>query len=101
MISAWSRWRYLVVTAGLLLYFYPFLRVLTLTPDEGWCLTDAARVYHGQLPYREFFEFVGPGTFYWIALFLSYSARPGWRRALACCSTARQPLFWFTFWRAG
>jgi hypothetical protein len=64
-----SLWRYLTVTACVLLYSVPFLRVLTLRVDEGWCLTDAARVYHGQLPYRDFFEFVGPVTFYWIALF--------------------------------
>jgi hypothetical protein len=56
-------WRYPVVTACLLLYFYPFLRLLTLPVDEGMCLTGAARVYHGQLPFRDFFEMVGPGTF--------------------------------------
>ncbi len=60
---------YLIVTACIVLYCYPFLRVLTLRPDEGWCITDAVRVYHGQLPFRDFFEIVGPITFYWVALF--------------------------------
>jgi Dolichyl-phosphate-mannose-protein mannosyltransferase len=70
-LAARFKWRYPLVSTCLLLYLYPFLRALTLPVDEGWCLTDAMRVYHGQVPYRDFFEMVGPGTFYWIALFFN------------------------------
>ena len=82
-IAGRHSWRYPVVTACLLLYFYPFLRVLTLPVDEGWCLTGAARVYHGQLPFRDFFEVGGPGIFYWIALFFSLFGET-WLATRAC-----------------
>src|SRR5437867_7491182 len=83
MRSVAGRWRYPVVTACLLLCFYPFLRVLTPSADAGWCLTDAARVYHGQLPFRDFFEIVGPGTFYWVALFFHLFGET-WLATRAC-----------------
>jgi hypothetical protein len=37
--------------------------------DEGTLITGALRVTEGQLPFRDFFEVMGPGTFYWLALF--------------------------------
>ena len=51
------------------LYFLPFLRLLSHQGDEGTLIGGATRVLAGQLPYRDFFEVMGPGTFYWLALF--------------------------------
>jgi hypothetical protein len=51
------------------LYFVPFLRVLSHDGDEGTLIMGAVRVVEGQLPSRDFFEVMGPGTFYWLGLF--------------------------------
>ena len=37
--------------------------------DEGLLVSGAVRIVHGQVFARDFFEVVGPGTFYWLALF--------------------------------
>jgi hypothetical protein len=37
--------------------------------DEGILIGGAVRIIHGQVFARDFFEVVGPGTFYWLALF--------------------------------
>jgi len=41
--------------------------------DPFTLLYDSSRILHGQVPYRDFFEFVGPGTLWlqaaWMALF--------------------------------
>jgi 4-amino-4-deoxy-L-arabinose transferase-like glycosyltransferase len=60
---------YLVFGLCLLVYLYPFMRLLLLGGDEGTFLTDAVRVTEGQVPFRDFFEVPGPGSFYWLALF--------------------------------
>jgi len=56
---------YLVFAFCFSLYFLPFVRLLLqqLT-DEGTLLEGAVRIVHGQLLGRDFFEVVGPGTFY-------------------------------------
>lgn len=64
-----KRLPYLLVAAGSILYFLPFLGLLSHQGDEGTLITGAARVAEGQLPFRDFFEAMGPGTFYWLALF--------------------------------
>src|ERR1700729_4000054 len=51
------------------LYFFPFMRLLLQTPPEGLLVYGAVRIVHGQVFARDFFEVVGPGTFYWLALF--------------------------------
>jgi hypothetical protein len=51
------------------LYFLPFMRLLLQAPPEGLLVYGAVRVIHGQVFARDFFEVVGPGTFYWLALF--------------------------------
>jgi hypothetical protein len=43
--------------------------VLSHQGDEGTLINGAVRVAEGQLPFRDFFEVMGPGTFYWLALF--------------------------------
>jgi 4-amino-4-deoxy-L-arabinose transferase-like glycosyltransferase len=55
------------VCAGL--YVLPFMRILLQNTDEGILVYGAVRIVHGQVFARDFFEVVGPGTFYWLALF--------------------------------
>lgn len=51
------------------LYFFPIMRLLFVGSDEGTLVYGAVRVARGQVFARDFFEVVGPGTFYWLALF--------------------------------
>lgn len=44
------------------------MRVLMPGTDEGTLVYGAVRVLEGQVPFRDFFEVMGPGTFYWLAL---------------------------------
>ena len=60
---------YLVFTLCASLYFLPFMRLLMRGTDEGFLLDGAVRIAHGQIFARDFFEVVGPGTFYWLAFF--------------------------------
>jgi hypothetical protein len=53
---------------GLAIYLAQFLRVLWRIGDEGSILYGAQRVTEGAVPYRDFFEVIGPGAFYWFAL---------------------------------
>ncbi len=50
------------------IYVLPFMRVL-LNSDEGTFLAGAVRILHGQIFARDFFEVMGPGTFYILAGF--------------------------------
>jgi hypothetical protein len=45
------------------------MRLLIHGPDEGGLIYGAERVAEGQVPFRDFFEVAGPGTFYWLAFF--------------------------------
>jgi hypothetical protein len=60
---------YLVFALCVSLYFLPFMRLLLRGSDEGILVLGAVRAVHGQLLGRDFFEVIGPGTFYWQALF--------------------------------
>jgi hypothetical protein len=60
---------YLVFALCASLYFLPLMRLVMGGTDEGILVTGALRTYQGQLLGRDFFEVVGPGTFYWLALF--------------------------------
>jgi Dolichyl-phosphate-mannose-protein mannosyltransferase len=60
---------YLVLAFCSILYLYPFTRVFLWVGDQGTLLYGAVRVTEGQVPFRDFFEVMGPGTFYWLALF--------------------------------
>src|SRR5579871_4317806 len=64
-----KRLPYLLVAVSAIVYFLPFLGVLSHQGDEGTLIAGAVRVAEGQLPFRDFFEAMGPGTFYWLALF--------------------------------
>lgn len=48
-------------------YLCVFRRYSTLEPDEGIVLQGAERILNGQLPYRDFFSFYTPGSFYLVA----------------------------------
>ena len=65
--SAWSI--YVIFTICVSLYLLPFMRVLALASDEGTILYGAVRIVHGQVFARDFFEIMGPGSFYWLAAF--------------------------------
>jgi hypothetical protein len=60
---------YLIFSLCAALYLLPFMRFMFLGSDEGTLLVGAARVAHGQVFARDFFELMGPGTFYWLAAF--------------------------------
>ncbi|MGA3134626.1 MAG: glycosyltransferase family 39 protein [Terracidiphilus sp.] len=65
-----ASWRgYIIFTLCAGLYLLPFMRVVFVTRDEGTFLTGAVRIVHGQVFARDFFEVMGPGTFYWLAAF--------------------------------
>ena len=51
------------------LYVLPFMRLFLQGTDEGLLVNGAVRVAHGQIFARDFFEVMGPGTFYWLATF--------------------------------
>jgi 4-amino-4-deoxy-L-arabinose transferase-like glycosyltransferase len=65
--NAWSS--YIVFAICGLLYLLPFMRLIALASDEGTVLYDAVRIVHGQVFARDFFEIMGPGSFYWLATF--------------------------------
>jgi 4-amino-4-deoxy-L-arabinose transferase-like glycosyltransferase len=50
-------------------YLYPFVRVLWRIGDEGSIVYGAQLVSEGAIPYRDFFEVMGPASFYWLAIF--------------------------------
>jgi len=54
-----------LVCAG---YLCLFLRYSSLELDEGIVLEGAERVLHGEIPYRDFFTFYTPGSFYLVAM---------------------------------
>ena len=51
-----------------LLYLCIFRRYTLLDPDEGIILQGAQRILDGQVPYRDFFSFFTPGSYYFNAL---------------------------------
>jgi hypothetical protein len=62
---------YLIFALCASLYFLPFMRLLLPGDgDEGLLISGAVRIVHGQVFARDFFEVVGPGSLYWLALFL-------------------------------
>ena len=48
---------------------YLFVRVQWRIGDEGDILNGALAVAEGRVPYRDFFDLRGPGSFYWLGLF--------------------------------
>jgi Dolichyl-phosphate-mannose-protein mannosyltransferase len=61
---------YLIFALCACLYILPFMRLFYMRgTDEGTLDYGAVRVVHGQVFARDFFEVIGPGTFYWLAGF--------------------------------
>jgi hypothetical protein len=60
---------YALFTLTSCMYLFPFMRVLLHGTDEGTLLCRAVSVANGQIAGRDFFEIIGPGTYYWLALF--------------------------------
>jgi dolichyl-phosphate-mannose-protein mannosyltransferase len=50
-----------------LLYLFLFRRHSGIDPDEGIVLQGAERILRGEAPYRDFFSFYTPGSFYLVA----------------------------------
>jgi hypothetical protein len=67
--SATTLKSYLVFTFWAALYILPLIRLYLVGTDEGTLDYGAVRVFHGQVFSRDFFEVMGPGTFYWLAGF--------------------------------
>ncbi len=65
--SSWGSYALFALIATL--YLLPFLRFTSLVTDEGTLLYGAVRIVHGEVFARDFFEVMGPGTFYWLAAF--------------------------------
>lgn len=57
---------YVFLLLGAAIYLPPFMRFV-LGMDEGTLLVGAERIAHGQVFARDFFEVIGPGTFYLLA----------------------------------
>jgi 4-amino-4-deoxy-L-arabinose transferase-like glycosyltransferase len=53
-------------------YLCFFLRYSSLEPDEGILLQGAQRILDGQIPYRDFFSFYTPGSFYLVAALFKF-----------------------------
>jgi 4-amino-4-deoxy-L-arabinose transferase-like glycosyltransferase len=67
------------------LYLCIFRHLTGLEPDEGIVLQGAQRILAGQVPYRDFFSFYTPGSYYALALLFKIfgSSFPVARTALA------------------
>ncbi len=50
-------------------YLWPIIRGLWGICDEGLIVYGAQLVSEGSMPYRDFIDLIGPGSFYWLALF--------------------------------
>jgi 4-amino-4-deoxy-L-arabinose transferase-like glycosyltransferase len=61
-----------IIALGLFLFaigwLYPFHNYTLLNADEGIILQGAQQILAGQVPYRDFFTFYTPGSYYWTAL---------------------------------
>jgi hypothetical protein len=63
-----DRYIALLLFVGSCLYLSLFYNYTTLHSDEGIVLEGAQRILRGQVPYRDFFSFYTPGSYYWTAL---------------------------------
>lgn len=64
-----SWWLVGSIALGLLLILWPWLLKLPV-PDESTFFYEGWQVAQGKVAYRDFFEFIGPGTLYWVALLI-------------------------------
>jgi hypothetical protein len=52
-----------------IVYLRLFYNYTLVNGDEGIVLQGAQRVLEGEVPYRDFFSFFTPGSYYWLAFF--------------------------------
>ena len=70
-MSLADAWIMLALAAVSIFYLAPFSNTLVfLDRDEGIVLQGATRILGGELPYRDFFSFYTPGSYYWNAFLL-------------------------------
>lgn len=69
-------------------YLALFLRVCWRIGDEGSIVYGAQRVVEGAIPSRDFFEVMGPGAFYWLALWFKVLGTSWLTSRLAILATA-------------
>jgi hypothetical protein len=55
-----------------LAYLTAFRHYSSLEPDEGIVLQGAERILHGEVPYRDFFSFYTPGSFYLVGFLFRF-----------------------------
>ena len=60
---------YIIFAICACLYILPFMTIIMVGTDEGTLDYGALRVFRGEVFARDFFEVIGPGTFYWLAGF--------------------------------
>ena len=60
---------YVLFALCAVIYLLPFMRLIFIGGDEGSLVDGAVRILHGQVFARDFFEVMGPGTFYVLAGF--------------------------------
>jgi hypothetical protein len=53
-------------------YLAAFRHYSSLEPDEGIVLQGAERILRGEIPYRDFFSFYTPGSFYLVAFLFRF-----------------------------
>ena len=58
----------LALCAVSILFLWPFANYTGLYSDEGIILQGAERILRGEVPYRDFFTFYTPLSYYWTAL---------------------------------
>jgi hypothetical protein len=57
----------LIIFTASCLYLLLFRRYTSIEPDEGIILQGAQRILGGQVLYRDFFSFLTPGSYYFVA----------------------------------
>ena len=66
-VRLWLRWS--LPAVGVALFLLPLVSSSIVYPkwDEFIVSFDAQRILNGQIPYRDFFNFIPPGIFYFLA----------------------------------
>jgi len=80
-------------------YLWPFARTFGPFCDEGVLVYGAQLVKDGALPYRDFIDLIGPGSWYWLALFFKIFGTKFWiaRGVLVLTGAATAILiYWMT-----